>query len=151
MNADDYAAIHNLLFRYADLVDRGDFEAVGALFAHAVVYMPGDEQPTTRGAAELTAIFREFVHTYPETGGTPRTQHVTTNVLIEADGPDRARSQSYFTVYQSTPDFPMQPVIGGYYQDRFEKVDGTWRFTERREFVRTVGDLSRHLKKPVDY
>jgi hypothetical protein len=35
MKADDYFAIQNLLFSYPFTLDRGDFDAVGRLFAHA--------------------------------------------------------------------------------------------------------------------
>lgn len=151
MDAGDLQQIKNLLFRYADAVDRGDFEEVGRLFESAAVWLPGDEEPSVRGGAAFTQMFRDAVITYPETGGTPRTQHVTTNVIVEAEGNGRASSQSYFTVYQSAPGFPMQPVIGGYYRDRFEKTGHTWRFTERREYVRTAGDLSHHLKQKYEF
>ena len=38
MQADDYFSIQNLLFSYPYALDRGDFDAVGRLFAHADVY-----------------------------------------------------------------------------------------------------------------
>jgi hypothetical protein len=45
----------------------------------------------------------------------------------------------------SAPGLPLQPIITGSYRDRFEKVDGAWRFSERRELVGETGDLSAHL------
>ena len=42
MDALDYFAIQNLIHRYADLLDRGKVDEVGALFDHADVYMPDD-------------------------------------------------------------------------------------------------------------
>jgi hypothetical protein len=41
MEFNDYLQIKNLLYRYAELVDQGDFAAVGLLFAHADFYGPG--------------------------------------------------------------------------------------------------------------
>ena len=38
----DYFLIQNLLNRYSDAVDRGDFDGVGEMFLHADVYFPGD-------------------------------------------------------------------------------------------------------------
>lgn len=148
MNAEDYFAIQNLLFRYARLLDAGDIDGVGRLFARAQVYMPGETVPATdRDPTRLAAMFREWTRIYPETG-TPRTRHVTTNVSIEPDGPDRARAHSYVIVFQGLPGFPLQPVIGGAYQDVFERIDGAWHFTERREEMDLFGDLSRHLLLP---
>ena len=148
MDAMDYFAIQNLIYKYAHLVDRGDFEAVGALFEHADVYIPGQSEPASRaGHNVMTQMFNEWTRKFPETG-TPRTRHVTTNLIIEDDGPGRARTQSYVVVFQSTPSLTMQPIIGGTYKDRFEKVGGAWRFTERREEMDLFGDLSQHLLKP---
>lgn len=148
MEAEDYFAIQNLVYRYADLLDRGQIDAVAAMFNHADVYMPGEEQPWSRaGQNRMGEIFREWTRFYPETG-TPRTRHVTTNLIIEPDGLGRARSQSYVIVFQSTPSLPLQPIIGGTYRDRFEQVDGTWRFSERREDMALFGDLTHHLLKP---
>jgi len=73
---------------------------------------------------------------------------VTTNVILEDDGPNRAKSQAYVVVFQATPTFSLQPVIAGTYLDRFERVDGKWRFTERVESdenFELLGDLSQHL------
>lgn len=146
MDAADYFEIQNLIFRYADLLDRGDLDGMGALFDHADVYMPGnDREPWSRaGQNRMAEGYRANNVIYPETG-TLRTRHVTTNVIIEPDGPNRARTQSYFTVFQSTPTFTLQPICAGSYNDKFEKVDDVWRFYERREEMPLVGDLSHHL------
>ena len=54
--------------------------------------------------------------------GTPRTKHVTTNVVIEVDAEaGTAVSRSYFTVLQALPDLALQPIVSGRYQDRFER------------------------------
>ena len=45
---------------------------------------------------------------------------------------ERAACHSYFTVFQGLPDFPLQAIISGRYVDTFERVDGRWRFAERR-------------------
>ena len=46
---------------------------------------------------------------------------------------------------QGLPDFPLQPIVAGRYEDRFERAAGGWQFAERRMFVELVGDVSRHL------
>ena len=56
-----------------------------------------------------------------------------------------------FTVYQATPELPLQCVIAGRYHDTFEKVDGRWRFCDRLIIGDLVGDLTQHLRdNPLD-
>lgn len=143
MTADDYFAIQNLIYRYCDRIDRGDFDGIGALFAHAAIHVPALPEPL-RGAARIAGMYREFTRVYPDSG-TPKTRHVTSNVIIEPDGEAAARAQSYVLVHQAAPELPLQPIIGGRYFDRFEKVGGTWRFSERRMEMDLFGNLSAHL------
>ncbi|MEU5844915.1 nuclear transport factor 2 family protein [Saccharopolyspora shandongensis] len=83
----------------------------------------------------------------PLADGTPRTQHVVSNIAIEVDEQAGAAvSRSYVTVLQALPDLPLQPIAAGRYHDRFECRDGRWRFAERRVRIRFVGDVSRHLR-----
>jgi SnoaL-like protein len=143
MTADDYFAIQNLIYRYCDRIDRGDFAGLAQLFAHAELHVPALPQPL-RGVAAIEALYTRFTRLYPDTG-TPKTRHVTSNVIIEAQGEDAARAQSYVLVHQATPELPLQPIIGGRYYDRFVRVAGTWRFAERRMEIDLFGDLSAHL------
>jgi hypothetical protein len=122
---EDYLAILELLYGYADRIDSGVAREVPGLPA-------GD--PAKR--AYLT---------YPDTN-TPKTHHMTTNIAVHPDGPGRAEGYSYFTVFQATETLPLQPIITGYYHDRFEKKDGAWRFAERKVNPKNWGDLTQHLK-----
>lgn len=143
MTADDYFAIQNLIYRYCDRIDRGDFAGIAQLFAHAEIHVPALPAPV-RGVAAIEAMYTQFTRLYPETG-TPRTRHVTSNVIIEPEGADAARAQSYVLVHQATDVLPLQPIIGGRYYDRFAKTEGAWRFTERRMEMDLFGNLSAHL------
>ena len=79
--------------------------------------------------------------------GSPRTKHVTTNLIVDVDdAAGTAEAQSYVTVLQALPDFPLQPIFSGRYQDRFERVDGEWRWRERRVLADLYGDTSRHRR-----
>ena len=143
----DTHAVEALIATYAARVDLGDFAGVGEMFAHATYRAAnGDEVSVAEGAAAVTAQFETLVRRYPD--GTPRTKHVTTNVLVEVgvDGdPDLATSRSYFTVFQQTDELALQPIIAGRYHDRFERVDGAWRFADRLIFSDLIGDLRHHL------
>ena len=82
--------------------------------------------------------------------GTPRTKHVITNLVVDVDdGSAHASARSYFTVLQATDGVPLQPIIAGRYEDQFEKVDGTWRFSERIIHPDLHGDLSKHMRGPT--
>jgi hypothetical protein len=37
------------------------------------------------------------------------------------------------------------PVLAGRYHDRFQRVDGAWRFAERTVYPDLIGDLSGHM------
>lgn len=142
----DYFEIQNLLHRYSDAVDRGDFEWVGELFRHADVYFPGEEVPSVKagGDFDFGDGLAQWTRRYPDTGH-PKTRHLCTNLIIDFDDDRHARCQTYFVVLQATDELPLQPIITGTYLDKLEKVDGAWRFTERRELIGQVGNLSAHL------
>jgi hypothetical protein len=145
----DYFLIQNLLNRYSDAVDRGDFEAVGRMFVHADVYFPGEEEPSVKaGSGDFAGQLGSWTRVYEN--GTPATRHLCTNPIIDFDDATHARCQTYFVVFQGTDALPLQPIITGTYLDRFEKVDEEWRFTERRELVGQTGDLSAHLLQSFD-
>ena len=147
MTADDYFAIQNLLYRYCDRLDRGDLDGMAKLFANADVYLPADPKPI-RDPARIAALYRQYTRIYPDTG-TPKTRHVTTNVMIEPEGETAARAQSYVIVFQATDSLQLQPVIGGRNYDRFERVDAVWRFRERRIESDLMGDLSAHMLQAI--
>jgi 3-phenylpropionate/cinnamic acid dioxygenase small subunit len=133
--------IENLIARYAELVDDGDFHGVGELLAHTTYR--GSGEPLV-GADAVERWFRDTVIVYPD--GTPRTQHVTTNLQIELDSVDSASARSYVTVLQAIPGSPPQVIAAGRYRDRFERYDGVWRFVERNVDIRLTGDVSNHLR-----
>ncbi len=146
----DYFLIQNLLNRYSDAVDRGDFDAVGVMFRDADVYFPGDEEPSVvAGTGGLGPQLHKWTRVYAGPGN-PCTRHLCTNLIIDFDDDSHARCQSYFVVFQAAEGFPLQPIITGTYIDRLEKRGGTWCFTERRELVGQTGDLSAHLLQDFD-
>src|ERR1035437_4760507 len=138
------AAIEQIGFAYAERVDAGDFAGVAALFEHATYKGGGPDDPGVVGADAVLTIQEQMIRRYDD--GTPRTKHVTTNLVIDADdAAGTVRARSYFTVLQQVDDFPLEIVIAGRYHDRFERVAGEWRLTERVILCDLIGDLSRHL------
>jgi hypothetical protein len=41
----------------------------------------------------------------------------------------------------------LHPILVGEYRDRFARVDGRWRFSERVFDPRLFGDMSEHMRK----
>jgi 3-phenylpropionate/cinnamic acid dioxygenase small subunit len=141
---DAYTAISQLIYTYAERIDAGDFEGLAELFAHGRV-TGGGTGTVRKGRDEVLRMYQRTARIYEDTG-TPKTKHVTTNLIIEVDDQaGTAQARSYFTVLQGTPDLPLQPVISGRYHDRFERAGSTWRFTERHFLPDLLGDLSHHL------
>ncbi|CAB4739289.1 MAG: nuclear transport factor 2 family protein [Actinobacteria bacterium] len=140
----DSVAITNLLYRYAECMDNGDFTGAAALFGTARIRIAAGDEGLT-DAAGILALWESSVIRYPD--GTPRTKHVTTNAIVTIDeSGTSASTHSYYDVFQQVDDFPLQPIIGGRYHDLFAKVDGKWQWVERDyTLIDLVGDLSHHL------
>ena len=145
---DSARQIENLLYTYAERIDRGDLDGVAELFRHAVIYGQENGPPETQfhGRDGARAMYEMSTRLY-EDDGTPKTKHLTTNPIIEVDDEaGTATCRSYYCVVQATPALPLQPIIAGRYHDTFQVVDGRWWFATRTLFVDLVGDLSQHLK-----
>jgi hypothetical protein len=143
-----HVAVANLVYTYAERIDLGDFAGLAELFRHAVVTADGTSE-RAEGVEAVYAMYDSITRRYEDTG-TPHTKHVTTNLIIEVDEPaGTATCRSYFAVLQQTDVLALQPIIAGRYHDRFERVDGAWRFSHRHIISDLFGDLSQHLLRSV--
>ena len=140
MSGRDRAAVTDLIYRYAELIDAGDFDAVGQLLGRAV--FGGARTATVAGAENIAGLFAMTTKRFPD--GTPGTRHLVLNAIVEIEG-DTASARSTFCVVQATDRVPLQPIVVGRYYDRFAREDGEWHFTERIADVEMVGDVSDHL------
>jgi ketosteroid isomerase-like protein len=136
--------IRNLLAEYCDLVDAGDLEGVGLLMADASLHtLDGTE--IARGAEGVTTLYRSLVKLHED--GTPRTQHLVSNVHLTPLDDGTVKAQSVFVVLQATDTLPLQPVITGRYVDVFAPTaDGGWRFSQRAFGPALTGNLTEHME-----
>jgi SnoaL-like domain len=89
----DKLAVTELLYRYAELIDAGDFDGVGQLLARATFAgtrsrrsrAAGDIQPGTSGAEAIAKLFAMTTRRYPDHGNTPRTRHLVLNPIVDID------------------------------------------------------------------
>ncbi|MGP4057355.1 nuclear transport factor 2 family protein [Mycobacterium sp. 4D054] len=137
MSAADKLAITELLYRYAELVDAGDFDGVGALLGRG--HFMG-----VAGADAIAGLFVATTRRFPEHGNTPRTRHLVLNPIVDIDG-DTATGRSTFCVVQRTDSVVLQPIVVGRYADTFARDADGWYFTGRTVDVEMVGDVSDHL------
>jgi ketosteroid isomerase-like protein len=144
----DAIAVTNLLYRYGELIDRGDFDGVADLLGDVVITVegvPGEQ----RGRPTILAMYVDWTRRYDD-DGTPHTRHLISNPIVEVDEvAGSATIRSSYTVFQGVDGLPLQPIIIGRYHDTFAKVDGEWRYDRRHLFTDLVGDLSHHLLIPL--
>jgi 3-phenylpropionate/cinnamic acid dioxygenase small subunit len=133
----DRLAITELLYRYAELIDAGDFDGVGQLLSRGTF-------AGVSGADAIAKLFTTTTRRFPDTG-TPKTRHLVLNPIIELDGDGTATARSTFCVVQATETVALQPIVVGRYFDRFSCDDSGWFFTARQVDVEMIGDVSAHL------
>lgn len=138
--ADDRDEIRSLIHAYAHRIDTGDLDGVADLFADATIVTATGQ--TFSGRDTLRRLW-DGVTLY---AGVPLTHHLITNIDVTIEpGGDTASAWSYITVVQATPALALQAVVAGRHEDRFARVEGAWRFVERRDFPDLGGDLSHHF------
>ncbi|ORV20796.1 polyketide cyclase [Mycolicibacterium conceptionense] len=142
MSVAEKLEVAELLYRYAELIDAGDFDGVGELLGRAT--FGGPASGSVAGARTIAKLFAHTTRRFPDHGNTPRTRHLVLNPIIDIDG-ERATSRSTFCVVQKTDTVALQPIVVGRYFDAFARDDEGWYFTERTVDVEMVGDVSDHL------
>ena len=123
--------IRDTVTRYAHCVDGGRFDELVELFApDGVLEVEGE--PAHRGRDAIRAFVTGTGRDLAAGTGVPRIRHHVSNVLIELDGPDRARARCYFlAVTDRGVDH------WGRYRDQYAPTGDRWLFAHR--FVRTDG------------
>ena len=131
----DRLAIRELVDAYARYADRRDADGQKALFTedtHFVVYMEGEGSEPTQdltGREALTPVF-ENLNTYHAT------THFNGQSTVALDG-DRATGESYCLAHHLFTDAGERKLMVASlrYHDTFVKVEGDWRFAERKLYV----------------
>jgi hypothetical protein len=140
--------ICNLMYEYAERMDAGDFAAIADMLAHAKITLEADPNWLLQGREQIFDAYSRVTRLYDD--GTPKTKHVTTNVIVEVESDVAASSRSYFTVLQAIPgSLALQPILSGRYRNRFEHVDGSWRYSAMHVIWDLVGDMSAHTTEDL--
>ena len=145
--SESYIEILNLVHRYPELIDAGDFAGVGELLRDATVVFEGDDGTVLGEITGAEAIASTYDLVLVHADGTPRTRHLVANPIVEIDEDGGTASCRYYlTVVQQTGEQRLEPIWTLRYEDRFERRDGSWRIVRRRGWGHLVGDTSHHLR-----
>jgi 3-phenylpropionate/cinnamic acid dioxygenase small subunit len=119
----DKQQIRQLVMQYCRGADRGDRELFASVYWPEAIEAHG----TYDGPAE------GFVEYAQEALSTLKTQHMIGNLLIEMDGPTRAKLEAYVTAFHQGPSHfgGQEFVVGARYIDIVEKRNGEWKFISR--------------------
>ncbi|WP_319445780.1 MULTISPECIES: nuclear transport factor 2 family protein [unclassified Mycobacterium] len=134
---EDKLAVTELLYRYGELIDAGDFDGVGTLLGRGSFM-------GVSGASGIAKLFAATTRRFPAFDNTPRTRHLVLNPIVDVDG-DAAAARSTFCVVQQTETVALQPIVVGRYADTFARDGAGWHFTERMVDIQMIGDVSDHL------
>jgi 3-phenylpropionate/cinnamic acid dioxygenase small subunit len=126
--ADDRREIEDCLHRYAWMVDRRKWELMESVFTPdgTIDYTStggkrGPYRPTLEWLDRALAPW-------------PINLHLISNISIEFQGPDAARSRCYFfaPMGRARPDGTQEIISNaGYYEDTFARTSAGWRIRER--------------------
>ena len=138
---EDREAIRELQASYCFLVDDGRFdELVDQHFAKDgrcdFRLVPSDLDPlVAEGHEQIRAFFKGVVAVLLRD-----MSHTVHNQRITIEG-DRAAAESYFELTATDAATGEAAMGGGRYIDRYRRLDGAWRFEERRAEIRYLSPL----------
>jgi hypothetical protein len=136
--------IEQRIYRMGYHLEDGDFDAVGDLLAHATFGADRIGRAAFRGRDEIREQYRRTNIVYPEGGR--RTKEIYSNIVVQIHlETGTAASMTSFTVAQQVPGEPFALLVAGRYEDRWERVDGVWRWADRYIVAQYSNDLSKHM------
>lgn len=120
---DEYA-LRKLVHGYCRAVDRGDFEALRALYHH-----DAEDRHGAFSSGSVDDFLRRLAASRPHLRSTQH--HVTTtNFAINGDTAE-GEIYSVATHTFAAKRGETEVIVGGRYLDKYEKRDGAWKFLER--------------------
>lgn len=132
METADRLAILDVLDRYGQLYDGGDFNALADLFTADARFelrgQVGSVPGVMTGAQEIVGVMRarrqELVAV--------QSRHIITNIVITALREKMATTRCYLVNTRTTAGGASQVVATGTYDDQLQRhLDGTWRIAHR--------------------
>ncbi len=120
------AALRDLVTDYCRGFDTHDWDTFIAIWHENAGWEIGPPFGTFEGHAGIREAVMDVL--YPVWR---ETHHLTSNLKVEFDGPDRARGVCDVDCMGATKDDIVQ-MISATYSDDFERRDGVWRIARRK-------------------
>lgn len=127
----DRFEIQDLVFHYADLVDRQDIEALRDVFTEDA-HIDYSAMGGSVGNVEETL---EFLKASLTSELFPNTQHLNANVQVRLDGDQaKGRVMCFNPMEMAMPDGTRQTFfLGLWYVDEYRRTGSGWRISRRTE------------------
>ncbi len=124
--------ITELISRYGNCLDAGDFDGLEAMFTRDAVFriVPDNGVPALDGGRGIRdAVERRWALVHASS----QRRHVMSNIAVEEPVGDRARARTVLTVYEvaKAPGSQIHLHGMGVYEDTLVQEKGLWRFSER--------------------
>ena len=144
LDADDRAAIADLLYGYAWHFDRNEPEELGELFCDDAVVDYGPEFPNLVGRPSIVAgVARGQQETFAAAS------HHISNVRISAAGEGKAVATAYvYSWVRYRADVP-DGYLWGQYDCRMRRTANGWRIAEMVLLAAEVKDFHRETMHPI--
>lgn len=136
--------IERLFYRYAYGIDAGDFDGVSQILKKATL-LNAHGETIAKGAAQIRQFYQTIIKIYPDTG-TPKTQHVISNILIENETTFSLSATANYSVFQKLNNNKIEAIICGQYHSLFRLAVDGWEFHQHQTTPLMIGDMSQHLK-----
>ena len=147
MKLDHTANIERLYYRYAYAIDNGDLQGAAKMFENAIIHDAAGKS-LAQGAEQVKQFYDRIIKLHPSTG-TPKTQHVVSNVLILEQRDDELSATANYSVFQKLDSGNIEAIICGQYHSVFRLAPAGWEFYRHHTKPLMVGDMSNHLKISV--
>lgn len=136
-------AIKRLKYRYARLLDTKDFDALNDLFIQDATASYSGGQLSYEGREAIVDFLRTALGST-----TMLTSHLVGQPEIELTGPDTAEGTWALQDMVIVAEHHLEIRGTAFYEDRYVKVDGSWRFshTGYRRVYEEMGPRSPQLK-----
>ena len=140
----DRAAVTEVLYSYARLVDERDFAAAAELFTDDCVAEYGiRETEIMRSSAAvadwLTSQLRD---------GSATSHHIS-NVQVSFPDADHAETTCYVYAWHRIPGTAADPIVLARYVDRLERTTAGWRIAHRRLLGHGLIDFPDGIIRPL--
>jgi 3-phenylpropionate/cinnamic acid dioxygenase small subunit len=140
----DRAAVTEVLYSYARLVDERDFAAAAAVFTDDCLAEYGIHEPEIMRSPAAVA---DWLTSQLRDGSA--TSHHISNVQISFSDADHAESTCYVCAWHRMPAAAADPIVFARYVDRLERTPAGWRIARRRMLSHGLIDFPDGIIQPL--